>query len=533
MLKLLIVDDEPIIRKGIRRIIDWGRYGYEICGEAEDGPGAVGAILSERPDLVLMDIRLPGFSGLEVIRRIRAAGRGEERFLILSGYTDFDYAREAINLGALGYIVKPIEEELLIERIEAAARDIERERPSEQEVLERRQSRFLEILDGPSSRGLWATEDPSGEKAPDTAFFQGEYVQAAAVSAGGDSPEKGPGQRGRGGLIRAVRDFFTGSSSGVFLHGEFIIILFEDVPEAAVKNLLEKFYDFRRGKPRNDPSAPGPSLPVLTLGSRLRQNSLPPGDALRQSCREAEQLGWQIFFHRDKKYLSMDIAASRAENQGKTAKAAAGVRERARELCAHMELIDHEKIIRFFKDLEEEYLRSEKMPPEIRQECLELMIETRGSLSAAFPALRERLGDGREIFSAIMEKRCLGDIREALTEACLFISGSLSFLSADSSFQRIVSYGMNNYKEDLKLEALGRLFNYSPSYLGKRFKEHTGKSFHTWLDSLRIEAAKELLRTTSLKVYEISSLVGYVNTDYFYGKFKKYTGESPLMFRGK
>jgi two-component system response regulator YesN len=109
----------------------------------------------------------------------------------------------------------------------------------------------------------------------------------------------------------------------------------------------------------------------------------------------------------------------------------------------------------------------------------------------------------------------------------------LPLLSADFSFQRIISYVNNNYSENLKIEALARLFNYNSAYMGKRFKEYSGYNFHTYLDVLRINAAKELLLTTDMKVYEISNAVGYTNTDYFYNKFKKNTGKSPLIFKKK
>jgi len=162
-----------------------------------------------------------------------------------------------------------------------------------------------------------------------------------------------------------------------------------------------------------------------------------------------------------------------------------------------------------------------------------LMFEVRGVITRKFPALKEMSEKDRETFDAIMNERCLKAIIETMINACLRISELLPLLSADSSFQRIISYVKNNYSEDLKLETLGRLFSYNCAYLGKRFKEYTGKNFHTYLDMLRIEAAKELLQNTGMKVYEISNAIGYANTDYFYSKFKKYAGKSPLDFRNK
>jgi two-component system response regulator YesN len=495
MLKLLIVDDEPIIRGGIRGIIDWAQYGYTICGEAEDGPSAVTAILELKPDLVLLDLHLPGFSGLEVIKKIKsfeAEGKfnrgGVPRFLILSGYVEFEYAKEAINLDVNGYIVKPIDETVLIERISSIAQEIKKEDPQE-----RRRIQFLEIMEG-----VYGEEDPI--------HFVRESVQAAFVL-----PEKTE-PSDFADIIRKIKNFIPKNDANIFPYGEYLVILFEDTPETTVIHLLEKLHDYLQ-KSGN--------CPAITLGSYVRMNG--HGSGIRQSCREAEELMRYVFFFRGKKYISSGINGSGGLDREPG--------EEALKLCSCIQVIDPQKIRSFFSELENKLSNSGREPGEIRQECLTLMIETRNNLVKKIPALRETLGTGREILDSIMRLRYLGDIIDAMTEASLSISEGLPLLSADSGFQRIISYVKNNYSEDLRLETLGQLFNYNSAYLGKRFKEYTGKSFHTYLDMLRIDAAKELLGNTAMKVYDISAAVGYANTDYFYSKFKKYAGESPLVYR--
>ncbi|MBQ5492097.1 MAG: helix-turn-helix transcriptional regulator, partial [Treponema sp.] len=102
---------------------------------------------------------------------------------------------------------------------------------------------------------------------------------------------------------------------------------------------------------------------------------------------------------------------------------------------------------------------------------------------------------------------------------------------ASSTILKVIQYVKTNYNRELKLELLGDLFNCNSAYLGKKFKEYTGVPFNTYLDIIRIEQAKNMLETTSLKIYEISKLVGYSNTDYFYLKFKKHTNMTPKEFK--
>ena len=111
-IKVLLCDDEQIVREGLRYIIDWEALGFTICGEAENGEDALAKIEKYKPGLVLMDIRMPKISGLELIAMMRGSGFTGE-FIILSGYSDFEYARTAIRHGVSFYLTKPIDEDEL------------------------------------------------------------------------------------------------------------------------------------------------------------------------------------------------------------------------------------------------------------------------------------------------------------------------------------------------------------------------------------------------------------------------------------
>ena len=113
MRKVLIVDDEASIRNGLPLIIDWERLGYQIVGSAENGEAGLAMIRELKPDVVIADIRMPGKNGLEMVQA--ASEEGLLFFaIILSGYSDFDYAKQALQLGAVTYLLKPVDEEELI-----------------------------------------------------------------------------------------------------------------------------------------------------------------------------------------------------------------------------------------------------------------------------------------------------------------------------------------------------------------------------------------------------------------------------------
>ena len=109
MLSVLIVDDERYIREGLRNLLEWENIGFSICDEAGNGQEALEKIDLYQPDLVLLDIKMPGMNGTEVIQRIREKNKLCE-IIVLSGYSDFKYAQTAMHYGVTEYIVKPIDE---------------------------------------------------------------------------------------------------------------------------------------------------------------------------------------------------------------------------------------------------------------------------------------------------------------------------------------------------------------------------------------------------------------------------------------
>ncbi|WP_071130588.1 response regulator transcription factor [Enterococcus timonensis] len=115
MKQVLIVDDEPAIQEGLPLLIDWKSLGYEICAVAPNGKEGLAAIKKFQPDVVITDIRMPILTGLEMLKEAQKQGHTDFYAIILSGYSDFSYAKEAIHIGAASYLLKPIDEDELIE----------------------------------------------------------------------------------------------------------------------------------------------------------------------------------------------------------------------------------------------------------------------------------------------------------------------------------------------------------------------------------------------------------------------------------
>lgn len=116
MFKVLIVDDEAVIRDGLNTLIDWNEMGFEICGTAVNGKDGVSKALELKPDFIITDIRMPGMNGLEMIKELKSSNINCI-YLLLTGYSDFSYIQGAIRLGVKDYLLKPIDETELIESV--------------------------------------------------------------------------------------------------------------------------------------------------------------------------------------------------------------------------------------------------------------------------------------------------------------------------------------------------------------------------------------------------------------------------------
>ena len=123
MLKVFLAEDEFVIREGIKNNIDWKSNGYDFCGEAGDGELAFSMIRELKPDILITDIRMPFMDGLSLSKLVKKS-LPETEIIVLSGYEEFDYAKESIKIGVARYLLKPINGEDLLREVNSVAQEI-------------------------------------------------------------------------------------------------------------------------------------------------------------------------------------------------------------------------------------------------------------------------------------------------------------------------------------------------------------------------------------------------------------------------
>lgn len=495
MLKLLIVDDEDIVRRGIKTIIDWKKLGFEICGEAAAGEEAIEKITRLKPHLVLLDIKMPGLSGIDCLKHFSAL-EDKPEFLILSGYSDFAYAQSAVNYGAKGYLVKPIDEDLLEEKVKEIAEYIisESYMHDETRLIERKKKLTKMFIAGK----IPETEDPKDNADfqiilfhPDLCGYE-KRISELEIKAGEALS-----------LVNHI----------TFQHDGSLVIIAENENQ---ENLFRHVSRFCQRLSASDPE--NLNGPMAAAGSRLFG-----AQGLLDSYIEAKALLPSLFFFSGKFFITKEDVREQ-ESQGV-------LFDRSNEVLSWIEIYELKRIEAYL-DAEERKLPSYvNNPDEVKKICMAFIVELQNAVFSKYPEKELTTVPALELVNIVMTKNYFFEVFDIVRNFVNSLAESFSMNTSNSTILKVLQYVKNNFKEDLRLELLGELFNCNSAYLGKKFKEHTGVPFNTYLDVIRIEAAKEMLKNTDLKIYQISKLVGYTNTDYFFLKFKKHTNMTPKKFK--
>lgn len=499
-MRVLIADDEPDVRLGLKTIVDWKSLGFDLCGEASNGDECLEKIRKFNPDLVLLDIRMPKMHGLECAKTAREDG-WNGKIIILSGYSDFQYAQEAILYGVESYLLKPIDEDELIKSVKQIGQKIENQHRESQKMnlcVEKARSQVLiDLLSG------------KADYREDAGF----PVRLEEMGLGADcyqvviSGETDP--RLTAGLVRAA---------GIAKDAEAVKLSDKTVYLLKGSLAVRRFGRF-----------------LLRPGSNGFAVFLAVGKAVNAPCeiadsrREAEAVFSRRFFFERGRFTAQ--AKDLPENPKPFIFRDADILDSVEDLFSMLQAGNSDGLEESLAELERRLSAADASPEYVADFLITVYIQVR---HRAF----ESYGQGvvgseadADAVSRLCGKQRLYEITDGLREGFRKMSCGIENTTGEHVADRMIHFIETNYEKNLKLEAIASSFGYNSAYLGKVFKTKTGESFNSYLDRVRIEKAKELLRDQDLKVYEISKKVGYANIDYFYFKFHKYLSESPMEYR--
>jgi len=500
MYKVVIIDDEAMIREGIRTIIDWDYYGFEIIAEAEDGYIGEEVISEYHPDLVLVDIRMPGQSGIELLKSIREKGY-IGKAIILTGYAEFEYAKEAIRLEVEAYLLKPIEEDELCQMLEKAKSELDKEAETTRYIENSQAMRRVSlcqklVFETLNDQERWMIQE-------DDFFGSQENYHIVLVS-----KEDGLHQK----VEKLVKEFSQNKNSAVYIPlREYYLFVIRNKTfrqlEVILNDLLIKHQRLT-----------GIEC-FVSVGSQVKGYM-----KLKRSFEDSKGLFDRRFLFRNQPIIFWDAYVNDTEED-------TNIIIDVEYIYGLIEIGNQGAMEVYFSKLEESLINSSLNVDKIKGTCVTGFIEIKEKLSYHYNRSINFIPDNKVVVDQIYEFNHLSDIITYMLQIFTIISELICDGSYENTIKRLLNYIHTNYDKNLKLEGLSRLFGYNSSYLGKLFKETMGKSFNQYLDEIRIEHAKELLETNEYKVHQIATKVGYNNVDYFYSKFKKFVGISPNAYK--
>lgn len=504
MFTAMIIDDERLVREGIRELIDWEKAGFRLGTSGKDGREGLANILKENPDLVLVDIKMPGLTGLEVIKEAKKQGF-LGHFVILTGFSEFEYARTALTMGVEGYLLKPIDEDELLEYVEKVRESLEKscslEQYHSQNEGKARQELFRRMVLKEGSLEELKREVEKYHLALDGDIF------CIAVC----REEEGQADKENGRLHEMVKALIEGDTSCIesFPLEDQVILVGRSIEYGKWKERLEK-------RNKRVEGYFGRKLKIA-LGNNVKQ-----WQELFCSYESARYLMDQAFIFDEEDILTIDLICT-LEGKGEEV-----TMEWLEMLIEVGEAEGIKKAIGMFKDYCTWNLLKES---EIKMILVQNMVQLQMRLGQKYTSSFLDNESMQQLLRRLAAANGMKNLLDCYEQALIGLSQKIGTAGGGSIIRRVSYYMEKNYDKDLKLEGIARSFNYNSAYLGKLFRREMGENFNNALDRIRITNARRLLKETDFKVYQISEMVGYSSIDYFYMKFKKYVGISPKEYR--
>jgi len=538
-MNILIVDDESFFRVSFMTVIDWELHGCNIVGDASDGIEAIQLIEEHKPDIVFLDISMPKMNGLEVIEKLNVF---EEKpvVIMLSSYTDFEYVRHAMKLGAFDYIHKPsLNEKVMLDILNKVKDKLNKDRVKNKEYTDLRQkAEKSDVILKREHMELMLTGGITDKleykiKTKELGIrIKSSNIYIFAITIDDIELVKKRYSKEKSHIINTAFDNITRE---VLEEEEMEYLQYSDNLYVVVKSFskVNSLYDIKRYIQAEIATKLKESLKQLlnisvTIGISNRKNSLHDLPLALHEAIEAVESRFSIGKGNIIEYNKF-IVKNSDENREKTEyllnnmKDSINCKEWERTKSYAIDFYkmwlesknpDRALVLKNYKliyyMLREKYNEIKKFNPHLKYDFLQI----ESIINAEYlEELHEKIG------------RLIDDLNHIISE--------LQIVNIKSSKVRtLIKYINTHFNDDLSLDILAEKLDLNSSYLSRLFKKETGITLVQYINQVRIEKAINYLKTTDKKNYEIADCVGFQSVEYFNAIFKKITNKSPSEIKG-
>ena len=523
MFKIMLADDEGIVIDSLKFIIE-REFGGECQIEfAKTGRNVIELAESFRPDIAVMDIQMPGINGIEAMREIR---RNNEKviFIVMSAYDKFDYAQEAMKLGAIEYLTKPMERTRIVSALKKAMEIVteEKDRRSNDLLIREKLETVVPILENGLIYNIlfheYFDEDIENYKTMLGIRSENAYMM---VLVSGDAKEGNHMTNALGSSVKLqqnykeirelIKLYFNGIVGSVMSNKIAVLIPFdqEEMDYAERVRVITSAREMIRKLSHSIDIAFRVGIGKVNRLSRMDNSYRDAINALlitTNTVAHADDLPIGCDFMGEYP-IDLEVRLFEEITKGRT--------EAALQVAGD-----------FF-----EWLKRKDIM-DVRLKVLEFVL--RAETIAYENGLTYRIEDRRDYLNIVMKASDAESLWDWFKDRIIFSGSSISEKKNESTVDVVEAskvYINANYTKNITLEDLSMAVNVSSYYLSRIFKENTGENFIDYLTRLRIERAKELLGTTSYSMKEIGVMSGYSDPNYFSKTFKKNVGVTPTEYR--
>ena len=531
MYRLMIVDDEPSIRKGLVNFIEWSKLQCVVVCEASDGIEARDAISSTMPDIIITDINMPGINGIELSKYLYEH-YPEKKIIMLTGYSDFSYAQSAVKYGAVDFVLKPTSTEQILNAVEKAKNLIQQERAREEKIV---------ILENKVTANILQTTEKFLQDIiikvlinPETIeknmkelniHFNEYYVMVFEIENSRDKDSNIKTDMESQSILSLKNilclAYKTYDFYNILISNQLIctVILFNDTDIAQHMNdiitkceevisLVNNFTEF--------------SISVGISNMRKNCNELPIAynEALNALSNKFYNDSNLFLYSSYLDYSKISIKENETDKLiSKIIKLTqSGNSSDAKETTNEL----------FNK------LKLSKVPIEhIKSTCIKVCSLCSELLSNYNSSFSEVLEEPVNVYKEIFLSTSIHDLYNNVKSIIDVVATHMLPHQRQSNYiiENVQKYIEVNYNKEMNLLAFARHVHVSSSYLSRLYKKETGETLTEAITKFRLEKAKELISNTDLKTYKIASLVGIDDPAYFSQTFKKYVGMSPTEYK--
>lgn len=523
--RILLVDDEPIILRSLQAVIPWEQLNIDIVGTARNGEEALQLAKEWQPDIVLCDIRMPIIDGIMVMKEVMS-NDPSVIFIILSGYGEFEYAREAIRQGAFDYLLKPIDHDELNSVIGEALKRLQTEQSlsSEREYLRKSVQSLSSLVREQMLADMLVGFEPSRERLYWLQEWELEHPYHMVVVSLDDFDHlsKHWGVHEKKLWLFAIRNIlqeFGDQQQCLTLFalqsGEWIM-LFQKIDLDSLKRTCSTMIELI-----------GRYVKLSCSAAISREYA--GLQSLGDSYQDAQYaLGQKFLYGKGKVYNQADQLVTDAFHQP----AVSSGSNQEKTLQQAVQTLDIAGFEQILQQCEQQWINEQCT----KEAAAERLFKMSVILNRQLESMSMRSIEGMDaLLQALLHCETLQDMMRLIRVR--FTAWMQQILTADKQddgrqlIAKAKEYISGRYHHDLGIDEISEYVGLSCSHFCVLFKRETGLTFLEYLTGVRIEQACSILLHSDVKVYQIAPLVGYQDPRYFTQVFKKMMGMTPTEYR--